>query len=189
MNKNIASPSRRSWIISGMALTAVAASYASYRLWSLTRIGAQQLDPATLDRLYSTEFADLANRPTTLKAYPGKVIVLNFWATWCPPCRQEMPAFSRIQQTLGEQGVQIIGVGIDSPAAIKEYALQFPVSYPLVVGGTAGMELMRQLGNTNAALPYTFALHRDGTPAFSHLGMLTEETLGERLRPVLAQAN
>lgn len=167
------------------ALLLCVAFYAGYMLWSVTKTGAPQLEASTVERLFKAEFSDLTNTTKTLKDYRGKVIVLNFWATWCPPCRQEMPAFSKVQEALGAQGVQVIGMGIDSPSAIKEFALQFPVSYPLLMGGTAGMDLMRELGNPDAALPYTFVFNRDGQPAFSHLGMLTEETLSERLRPLL----
>lgn len=181
--------SRRRVALAGGVLAVIASTYAGYRLWDLTKTGAPQIEPATLGRLFDTQFADLANRQQTLKTYRGKVIVLNFWATWCPPCRQEMPAFSKIQDTLGGKGVQVIGVGIDSPSAIKEFALQFPVSYPLLMGGTSGLELMRELGNTNAALPFTFVFRPDGQPAFSHLGMLTEETLKLRLKPLLPLAN
>lgn len=183
---NMSKPaSKISPLIVGLLAT-VAASYAGYRLWDVTRTGAPQVEARALDKLFDTEFSDLTNQPRTLGSFKGKVIVLNFWATWCPPCRQEMPAFSKLQNSLGSSGVQFIGMGIDSPSAIKEFALQFPVSYPLLMGGSAGMELMRELGNPNAALPYTFVFRKDGQPAFSHLGMLTEEVLDARLKPLLA---
>lgn len=190
MNASNPKPSsrRRAAVATGV-IAAIAATYAGYRLWNLTKTGAPQIESATLERLFDTQFADLANQQQALKTYRGKVIVLNFWATWCPPCRQEMPAFSKIQDTLGKNGIQVIGVGIDSPSAIKEFALQFPVTYPLLMGGTSGLELMRELGNTNAALPFTVVFRPDGNPAFSHLGMLTEETLKLRLQSLLPPGN
>lgn len=166
-------------------ISVLAAAYAGYRLWDVTRTGAPQVAPETLSRLGSTQFADTANQSRTLDGFKGKVIVVNFWATWCPPCREEMPAFSRLQETLASRGVQFVGIGIDSPSAIREFAHQAPVSYPLLMGGSAGMELMRELGNPNAALPFTIVLGRDGQPAFSHLGMLTESVLEERLLPLM----
>lgn len=181
--------SRRRVALAGGVLAVVAATYAGYRLWDLTKTSAPKIETATLERVFNTQFADLTNQQQALKDYRGKIIVLNFWATWCPPCRQEMPAFSKIQDTLGGSGVQVIGVGIDSPSAIKEFALQFPVSYPLLMGGTSGLELMRGLGNTNAALPFTFVFRPDGQPAFSHLGMLTEEALKLRLKSFLPSAS
>ena len=159
----------------------LAASYAGYRLWELTKSGTPQVTAETMSRLLTTQFADTGSQSRTLDKFKGKVIVVNFWATWCPPCREEMPAFSRLQDALGPRGVQFVGIGIDSPSAIREFALQAPVSYPLLAGGTAGMELMRELGNPTAALPFTFVLDSDGQPAFSHLGMLTEGLLQERL--------
>jgi thiol-disulfide isomerase/thioredoxin len=161
------------------------AVYAGYRLWDVARAGAPQVEATVIAQLLVIDFASVSNQQQKLGAFKGKVLVLNFWATWCPPCRQEMPAFSKVQDSLGVNGVQIIGIGIDSPSAIKEFALQYPVSYPLLMGGSTGMDLMRQLGNPNAALPYTLVIGRDGQAAFSHLGMLTEETLTARLRPLL----
>lgn len=172
-------------VILGTLVAAVGAAYAGYRLWEVARTGTPQVEEAVIEQLLSIDFASVSNQPQKLRVHKGKVLVLNFWATWCPPCRQEMPAFSKVQESLGNTGVQIIGIGIDSPSAIKEFALQYPVSYPLLMGGTAGMDYMRQLGNPNAALPYTFVIGRDGKAAFSHLGMLTEETLTARLKPLL----
>jgi thiol-disulfide isomerase/thioredoxin len=182
-------PNRRKTIVALCgALALLGAGYAGYRVWDVTRTGAPQLTPETLGRFFATEFSDLSNQPRTLGEYKGQVIVVNFWATWCPPCREEMPAFSRLQGSLGAKGVQFVGIGIDSPSAIKEFALQAPVSYPLLVGGTAGMDLMRELGNVNAGLPYTFVFKKSGEPAFAHLGMLSEASLEARLLPLLARA-
>ena len=184
MNLPNLNASKRANLVVGL-LAAFAASYTGYRLWDVTKSGAPQVEASLLRKLFDTQFADLSNQSRTLNNFKGKVVVLNFWATWCPPCRQEMPAFSKLQNSLGGKDVQFIGLGIDSPSAIKEFALQFPVSYPLLMGGSAGMELMRELGNQNAALPYTVVFRKDGQPAFSHLGMLTEEMLEARLKPLL----
>lgn len=180
MNDRLARQRKIAVAICG-GICVLAATYAGYRLWDLTNTGAPQVATKTLSRLLTTQFADTASQSRTLDSFRGKVLVVNFWATWCPPCRQEMPAFSRLQDSLGPRGVQFVGIGIDSPSAIREFALQTPVSYPLLAGGTAGMELMRELGNSTAALPFTFVLRSDGQPAFSHLGMLTEGLLEERL--------
>jgi len=171
--------------ILGTVVAVLGAGYAGYRLWDVAKSDAPKVESSVIEKLFAIDFASVNNQQQKLAAFKGKVLVLNFWATWCPPCRQEMPAFSKVQESLGNRGVQIIGIGIDSPSAIKEFALQYPVSYPLLMGGSTGMDLMRQLGNPNAALPYTFVIGRNGQAAFSHLGMLTEETLAERLKPLL----
>lgn len=179
--------SRKAIVLFCGGLSLLAAGYAGYRVWDVTRTGAPQISAERLSQLFGTEFSDLANQPRTLGFFKGKVIVVNFWATWCPPCREEMPAFSKLQASLGDKGVQFIGIGIDSPSAIREFAIQAPVSYPLLIGGTPGMELMRELGNASAGLPYTLVLDRNGDPAFSHLGMLTESILEARLLALLSK--
>ena len=183
-------PTTKRWTLAlTIALAAVAIVFAVFTLWNATKTGGPDIDRATLERLASLSFQDVKNQPANIKSFQGKVVVLNFWATWCPPCRQEMPAFSKVSENLRAKGVVVLGIGIDSPSAIKEFALQFPVSYPLLIGGSEGMQMMRELGNPNAALPFTFVIRRDGLAAFSHLGMLTEETLTQRLLPLVDNAS
>lgn len=138
-----------------------------------------------LVQLQATRLPDASGKPQALADWKGKVLVVNFWATWCPPCRKEMPAFSRIHAKMADKGVQFVGIGIDSPSAIKEFALQTPVSYPLLIGGSEGLELIRTLGNPTGALPYTIVLGRDGQPALSRLGMIEEAELEKLLTPLL----
>lgn len=136
-------------------------------------------------RLQGSTLADSNGQSQAIGQWRGKVLVVNYWATWCPPCREEMPAFSRLQTRLGPSGVQFIGIGIDSPSAIKEYALQSPMTYPLLIGGLEGMDLMRELGNTAGALPYTLVLDRQGQPAFARLGMVQEGELEAQLTALI----
>ena len=177
---------RRRVLVAGSLLAAMGAGYAGFRLWETTNGDALNLDAGALGQLLDTDFSDVNDATIKLQSHLGKVLIVNFWATWCPPCRHEMPAFSKLQDKL-DRNVQFFGIGIDSPSAIKEFALQFPVSYPLLIGGSAGMDLMRKLGNPNAALPYTLVLRSDGKPAFSHLGMLSEEMLSSRLAALIAE--
>lgn len=149
--------------------------------------GQPQIAPAALGRLLGSTLTDSNGQPQALAQWSGKVLVVNYWATWCPPCREEMPGFSRLQTRLGPEGVQFIGIGIDSPSAIKEYAFQTPMHYPLLVGGSEGMDLLRDLGNDTGALPYTLVLDRRGQPAFSRLGIVHENELEARLRPLIEQ--
>ena len=147
--------------------------------------GRPQIAPEALARLLGATLTDSNGQPQALGQWQGKVLVVNYWATWCPPCREEMPAFSRLQTRLGPEGVQFVGIGIDSPSAIKEYAFQTPMRYPLLIGGTEGMDLLRELGNESGALPYTLVLDRQGQPAFSRLGIVAENELEARLRPLI----
>lgn len=166
----------------------VAAAIFGYFAWRQLEKAATPetaIPAAGLARLQATALPDTSGRSMPLAAWKGKVLVVNFWATWCPPCRKEMPAFSRISDKFSAKGVQFVGIGIDSPSAIKEFALQTPVSYPLLIGGSEGLELARQLGNATAALPYTLVVSRDGRAVLARLGMIEEGELEAVLAPLI----
>ena len=91
---------------------------------------------------------DPEGKPQAFAQWQGKILVVNFWATWCDPCREEVPALVRIQQNQGSKGVQIVGIGIDSADKIREFAAKFSINYPLAVAGLNGVDISRKLGNT-----------------------------------------
>jgi thiol-disulfide isomerase/thioredoxin len=181
------SPARR-WIVGLVAGAALAGGIVASLLHFSEREDSPSIPVAALTRLQALPFKDLNGNERTLADWKGKTLVINFWATWCPPCRKEMPAFSNLHTKLGGRGVFFIGIGIDSPSAIKEFALQYPVSYPLLIGGSEGLEAMKTIGNRNAALPYTLVLDSNGAPALSKLGMIDEATFEAKLLELVAAA-
>jgi cytochrome c biogenesis protein CcmG, thiol:disulfide interchange protein DsbE len=103
--------------------------------------------------------ADLAKKPVQLSEYRGKLVLLNFWATWCAPCREEMPAFSQWQREYGTRGLQIIGVSMDDDAdAVKQFLAEYPVSYSIVMGDA---KLAESFGGV-LGLPLTFLIDQEG---------------------------
>ena len=127
--------------------------------------------------LFAARFADLDGQPQALAQWRGKTLVVNFWASWCAPCRAEMPAFSRLQARYASAGVQFVGIAIDTPHNVAAFARQVEVSYPLLVGETDGPALMRALGNVSLALPYTLLIDADGRTRLARLGRLDEREL------------
>lgn len=123
-------------------------------------------------------------QPASLSQWQGKVRVVNFWATWCPPCREEMPEFSRVQQKLADKGVQFVGIGIDTPENILNFQKASPVSYPLLLGSYDVLKLTVELGNKSSALPFTVILDRAGKIAHSKTGKLSEAELETLLKPL-----
>ena len=123
-----------------------------------------------------------------LNQWVGKVQVVNFWATWCPPCREEMPAFSRVHEKLADKGVQFVGIGIDTPDNIINFQKTTPVSYPLLLGSYDALKLTVELGNKSSALPFTVILDRQGKIAHTHTGRLSESELEQLLLPLYSAA-
>ena len=106
--------------------------------------------------------SDLEGKPRNINEWLGKIIVLNFWATWCPPCREEIPLFISMQDKYGARGLQIIGVAIDKTEDVKSYQDSTFINYPLLVGQEEVMVLMKQYGNRIASLPYSVVMDRQG---------------------------
>lgn len=135
------------------------------------------LAPGSIDRLFSTTLNTPDGKTQSFAQWRGKTLVVNFWATWCPPCREEMPAFSRLQAKYAANGVQFVGIAFDSIQAVREFSLQYPATYPLLMGEADGTTLARQLGNPRLALPYTLIISPAGEASFTRLGGISEHEL------------
>jgi thiol-disulfide isomerase/thioredoxin len=121
----------------------------------------------------------------SLAAWKGKVMVVNFWATWCAPCRKEIPDFVRMQQRLGAQGLQFVGVAVDELDAVRPFLQTLGVNYPNLVGQLDALELARSLGNEMGALPFTVVVDRSGRVVQTVLGATTEARLEAIVLPLL----
>ena len=125
---------------------------------------------SALVRLMTKNYADLQGRPLSLQQWSGKVLVVNFWATWCPPCREEMPGFSRLQKKFADNGVQFVGIGVDDADKIQQFQKEFPVEYPLAMAGLDAMGLTAELGNSTEGLPFTVFIDRSGRLRLAKVG-------------------
>ena len=105
-----------------------------------------------------------------LSEWRGKVIVINFWATWCPPCREEIPAFVELQQAYERRGLQFVGIALQQAEEVLSFMDEFNVNYPSLVGGDDVISLAEKLGNSIGALPYTVIIDRSGYIAFTRRG-------------------
>jgi len=144
-------------------------------------------DSTVIASLWLLPLQDLEGKSQPLTRWRGKILVVNFWATWCEPCRVEVPALVRVQDKYVANGVQIVGISIDSASKVKEFAKEFKVQYPLVIGSLDAIEITRKLGNKQAALPYTVILDANGLIKARHLGGIAEEQLDETIRPLLSE--
>jgi thiol-disulfide isomerase/thioredoxin len=127
--------------------------------------------------LLALALPDIAGNDVRLAQWRGKLLLVNFWATWCVPCREEMPEFVRAQAKFGPGGLQFVGIAIDDADKVRRFATEIGVNYPVLVGGYGAMELSRTLGNTVMALPFTVVVGRDATIAYTQLGPLQPDKL------------
>jgi len=133
--------------------------------------------------LLAIALPDTDGKEQPLGQWKGKVLVVNFWATWCAPCREEMPEFVRIQAEMAPKGLQFVGIAVDQADKVKQFAAEIELNYPALIGGYGAMELSKTLGNNLMALPFTVILDRSGRVVHTQLGPLREE----RLRGIVAQ--
>lgn len=115
----------------------------------------------------------------------GKPIIVNFWATWCAPCREEMPEFMRAQKEYGDKGLQFVGIAVDQADKVQQYVQEIGLNYPALIGGFGAMELSKTLGNELMALPFTVVLDRKGAVAHTQLGVLKPDKLASLIKTLL----
>jgi thiol-disulfide isomerase/thioredoxin len=163
---------RRRWLISaGVAAAGVAGGAAAY--WWQRRT---QRDAAA-DAFWALTLETPAQAPLSMASLQGRPLVLNFWATWCPPCVREMPALDRFYRDHQAQGWQVLGLAADNAAAVREFLTRTPVAFPIVLAGFEGIDLSRRLGNVAGGLPFTVVFGRDGRVQHRHIGETQYEQL------------
>jgi thiol-disulfide isomerase/thioredoxin len=142
-------------------------------------------EPATRDgsTLLALSLPDTAGRQESLAQWKGRVLIVNFWATWCEPCREEMPRFMQLQERDGPKGLQFVGIAIDQADKVAQFASDIKLNYPTLVGGYGAIELSKTLGNRLGALPFTVVLDRSGGIVHTQLGPLKDA----QLRSMIAQ--
>ena len=131
--------------------------------------------------VFAATFTDGAGRPQSLGQFQGRVIVVNFWATWCAPCREEMPAFMKLQSRWGGRGVQFVGLANEDRGKVDRFGRELGINYPLWTGGDEVSELSRRLGNRGGVLPHTVILGPRGEVLEVRVGPYSEAQMDARL--------
>ena len=127
-------------------------------------------------------FPDLDGRTRQSSEWTGKVTVINFWATWCPPCREETPLFVELQEQYRDRGVQFVGVAIDDAEPTREFVDTYGVNYPVLMGDASAIDLSKRLGNRYQGLPFTVIARADGQIASRLTGGVKRTDLEPLLR-------
>jgi thiol-disulfide isomerase/thioredoxin len=127
--------------------------------------------------LFAATFPDEKGKPQSLQQYAGKTVVLNFWATWCEPCREEMPELSALHNAYKANNLVVLGIAVDDVAAIGDFVKETKVSYPLFAAEMQGMEIASNLGNDKSVLPFTVIIKADGSVAKTYFGRVSKALL------------
>lgn len=159
------------------AILATGAGFFAYRATLSDRSVAEAV--AELMRL---RLPDVSGKDQSLAQWRDKVLIINFWATWCEPCLEEVPVLLRVQAKHASNGVKIVGISVDSADKVRQFAIEYRIGYPLVIGGMEVIDLTRRLGNKAAGLPYTVVLDRSGRVVKTHLGGISEVELESAIR-------
>ena len=170
---------RRAWLAAGVAVAA-AATGAGIAL-RRTRGG----DAAAVDALWGMGFEQPDGGRLAMAGMRGRPLLLNFWATWCPPCVKEMPLLDRFYRQRRDQGWRVVGLAVDTLAPVREYLARLPMSFPIGLAGLGGVELTRSFGNASGALPFTLIIDGGGRVFDRHLGALEPDDL-DRWSRILA---
>ena len=171
-------------LIGALAVVCAAAGFVFYQ-WQAVDNDSQTNLVATGQMLMAAQLTGLDGKAQPLEQWRGKVLVVNFWATWCAPCREEIPGFVKFQEQYGAQGVQFVGIAIDTPERVAPYIKEIGINYPVLVGGIETMDFARQIGNRAGVLPFTVVLDRTGKVVTTLVGIVRPEKLVRLLGPLL----
>jgi thiol-disulfide isomerase/thioredoxin len=138
------------------------------------------------EALWAATFNDLSGKPRALREWRGRVVVCNFWATWCEPCREEIPLLMETRARYLDKGIEVLGIALDNAAKVGEFARSLQITYPILLAEASGLDLMRQVGNKSGGLPYTVVADRSGTLVQRKLGAVKREELEKMLAPNFA---
>ena len=136
---------------------------------------------------FRPEFAlkDLEDKTRHAREWDGKVLLINFWATWCPPCVREIPAFVELHEAYKDKGFEIIGIAIDNKQGVIDFIDPMGVEYPILLGEELGIKLSQAYGNRLGVLPYSIIVDRKGKIISTHRNELTYEMVEKEIKPLL----
>jgi thiol-disulfide isomerase/thioredoxin len=167
---------RRTWLTGAVGTLAAAGGAAWYR-WNRVDDQANGADAAVAAELWALRLPRPEGGELALATLRGRPLLVNFWATWCPPCVRELPLLDRFVQAQSANGWRVVGIAIDGPAPVQEFLRRTPLGFPVGLAGLEGTTLVRRLGNPGGGLPFSIALDRQGRLRERHLGELSEAVL------------
>lgn len=169
------SPTRRRWLFASVA-SAAALAGVGLALWRTQPGDGTAASPLPF---WDMVFPTPDGAPMAMRALAGKPLLLNFWATWCPPCIEELPLLDRFYAESSAKGWQVLGMAVDEAAAVTRFLAHTPVQFPITLAGMAGVELSRSLGNVDGGLPFTVVLDSAGRIVQRKMGKVSPQELAQ----------
>ena len=161
----------RRWILGAVGVTAGAAGIAS-AWWRAGR--SPQASP---EGMWARHWESPTGIPFAMQSFQGRPLLINFWATWCPPCIEELPLIEAFYQENKAKSWQVLGIAVDQRDAVQRFLARSPVAFPVVLAGFPGMELSKSLGNLSGGLPFTVVIGQDGVVAHRKMGKVVDTDL------------
>lgn len=164
---------RRQWLTAGVAAAAAVAG--GWLAW--WKFQPHAIADGAQATLWTQSFQTPDGQSLAMHSLQGKPLVINFWATWCPPCVEELPLLDRFFKQNSAKSWQVIGLAIDQPSSVRAFLQKTPVSFPVGLAGLGGTELGKSLGNLSGGLPFTVVFDPAGGVAHRKMGKLNEADL------------
>ena len=177
---------KRVYLIVTVALLALGAGwFAGWRAQDPSSSLSPAQAKSAAETLFVSTLPDLKGDKQPFAQWRGKVLIVNFWATWCTPCREEIPQFIKVQEKYRSRGLVFVGVAVDNKDAVRAYADEIGINYPVLLGDLEAIELTHKAGNRAGALPFTLIIDRTGKIIATELGGLTQAKLEPIIGPLL----
>ena len=171
---------RRTLWTGALALTACATG-AGVAWW---RLHPREAPSPALAAFWASRFEGPNGEPVAMEQFRGRPLLVNFWATWCPPCVDELPLLNAFHAEHAGRGWQVLGLAVDQPSAVRRFTQKLPLAFPVAMGGLQGTELSKALGNASGGLPFSVAFNARGGVAERKLGQLKPDDLAQWARVV-----
>ena len=168
-----ADTTRRRWLYAGVGVAAASAGFAAS--WWMRETAPGGALPSA--GLWDMQFDAPSGSAIAMRQFAGKPLLLNFWATWCPPCIEELPLLNSFFKQNKPNGWQVVGIAVDQLAAVQAFLRHTPLDFPVALAGLPGIEMSRTLGNLSGALPFTIVLGSGGEALHRKMGRVTDDDL------------
>ncbi len=152
-------------------------------VWSLTRAAAER--PLSADPVFAARFKDFNRTMQPLGQWRGKPTVVYFWATWCEPCRHEVPALIKLYEKYRSKDLVVVGIAVDQTDKVQGFVGEYGISYPILIGGNDALDLSRRMGNGIGGLPFLVVIDRKGRVTATQLGEFPDARLEAMVAPLV----